>query len=166
MSTKLTRKSDRAIAIANRATATLNTWLKTHRKADGFNAASAYDDLIDACPTTVEGITAVVGALAYRQQALLPDVDDPELRSAFDTEIDAFAFIQNLNDGIRRMLARAAETAAMPKATAPLSSYFADVLVRDAFRRAEGDDGEGSPAPALPPPPCLSGAAARQPEMA
>lgn len=158
MSTKLTRKSDRTIAIADRATATLNTWLKTHRNADGFQAARAYDDLIDACPTTVEGIAAVVGALAYRQQAMLPDVDDPEIRSAFDTDFDAFAFIQNLNDGVGRMLARAA--------TAPLSSYFADVLVRDAFRRAEGDDSEGSPAPALPPMPCLSGAAARQPEMA
>lgn len=165
MSTKLTRKSDRAIAIADRATATLNVWLKTHRKADGFKAACAYDELIEACPSTVEGIAAVVGALAYRQQALLPDVDEPELRSAFDTDFDAFAFVQNLDDAVRRMLERIAESAPTPKATAPLSSYFSDVLVRDAFRRAEGDDSEGSPAPALPPLPCLSGSAARQPEL-
>lgn len=164
MSTKLTRKSERAKQLADRATATLDAWLETGKRADKREADLAYDDLIEACPVSLEGIAAVVGHLAYRQQVLLEDIDEPEIHSAFRSDVDAFVFIQCLDDAMRRMLARAQRE--MPVGADRLSSFFADVLVRDAFRRAEGDDGEGSPAPIVPPPPCLSGAAVRQPEMA
>ena len=56
--TMTTTKTDRAIALADRATATLNDWLTTGRKADARKADAAYDEIVEACPTTVEGIAA------------------------------------------------------------------------------------------------------------
>lgn len=135
----------------------------TGKRADKREADLAYDDLIEACPVSLEGIAAVVGHLAYRQQALLEDIDEPEIHSAFRTDVDAFVFIQCLDDAMRRMLARAQRET--PVASRNLSSFFSDVLVRDAFRRAEGGDDDRAAAISASSPLLLGGAAARQPEL-
>lgn len=162
-----TTKTDRAIALADRATATLNDWLTTGRKADARKADAAYDEIVEACPTTVEGIAAVVSYFAYRQQVLLEDGDEPEIHSAFRSDVDAFCFIQCLDDAMKRMLKRMRDEKPVP-APQPrphLSSYFSDVLVRDAFRRAEGGDDDRAAAISAGSPLLLGGAAARHHEL-
>lgn len=162
-----TTKTDRAIALADRATATLNDWLTTGRKADARKADAAYDEIVEACPTTVEGIAAVVSYLAYRQQVLLEDGDEPEIHSAFRSDVDAFCFVQCLDDAMKRMLKRMRDAKPVPAAQPKphLSSYFSDVLVRDAFRRAEGGDDDRAAAIGSGSPLLLGGAAARHHEL-
>lgn len=160
-------KTDHAIALTDRATATLNDWLKTGRKADARKADAAYDEIVEACPTTVEGIAAVVSYLAYRQQVMLEDGDEPEIHSAFRSDVDAFCFVQCLDDAMKRMLRRMRDGKPVP-APQPkphLSSYFSDVLVRDAFRRAEGGDDDRTAAISAGSPLLLGGAAARHHEL-
>lgn len=162
-----TTKTDRAIALADRATATLNDWLKTGRKADARKADAAYDEIVEACPTTVEGIAAVVSYLAYRQQVLLEDGDTPEIHSAFRSDVDAFCFVQCLDDAMKRMRKRMRDEKPVP-APQPrphLSSYFSDVLVRDAFRRAEGGDDDRAAAIDVGSPLLSGGAAVRHHEL-
>ena len=150
----LTRKSDRSVALAARARFTLDAWLDSGSRDDGLAAERAYDEMIEWSPTTVEGIAAVVSYLAYRQQVLLEDCEEPEIHSAFRSDVDAFCFIQALNDGIERMLQRQ-----------ELSAMFSDPMVRDAFRRAESDDGEPEAASAASAPVLSGGAAERRPAL-
>jgi hypothetical protein len=115
-------------------------------------------------PVTVEGIAALVGVLAYQQQALLDDVDEPELVSPFRTDADAFLFVQTLDDALTRMLAR--QQKPVPGFDGRLSEMFTDPMVRDAFARAERDNGEPAPATIVPEPRLVDGAAVRVLESA
>lgn len=101
-----TRKPDRFIAFAERATDALNVWLESGKRSDKREAEWAYDDLIEACPTSLEGVAAIVSYLSFRQEALLEPGDEPRLRSAFRSQVDTYIFIQCLDTALQRMLAR------------------------------------------------------------
>lgn len=155
----LQRNPDRATAAADRARLAFDLALAADFADDARNddEADAYGALLDTLPTTVEGLAAMVGVLAHEQQALLSDDDEPELVSPFRTDADAFLFVQTLDEALTRMLARQQKPA--PQFDGRLSLMFRDPLVRDAFARAERDNGEPAPAVIVPEPRRTDGAA-------
>ena len=163
-----TPRQDRAIAAADHARMAFDLALAADFADDdrNYDDADAYGALLDTLPTTVEGLASIVGVLAYQQQALLDDVDEPELVSPFRTDADAFLFVQTIDEALTRMLAK--QDKPSPQFDGRLSPLFTDPMVADAFRRAERDNGEPIPAVVEPAPRLIDGAvvAARELELA
>ena len=163
----ITSPHDRATTAAARARLAFDLALAADFEdaARNEDEADAYDDLLDVLPTSVEGLAAIVSVLAQQQQELLSDDDEPELVSPFRNDADAFLFIQTMDEALQRMLAKTEKPA--PQFDGRLSQLFTDPLVRDAFERADRDNGEPIPAVVEPAPRLIDGAVvARELELA